>query len=213
MTVQLQNVVPLFLEKEKIQRSEIWGQDHAFLKGECVQVVAPSGSGKTSLVHFIYGLRNDYDGKILFEETKMKKLGVSKLAAIRATRMSIIFQDLRLFKDFSVKQNLEVKRSLAPFHEESKIPEMADRLGIANKLSQKAGLCSYGEQQRIAIIRALQQPFDLIVMDEPFSHLDAVNSKKALELIEEESAARGAGMILADLEPISFFNSKRILHL
>ena len=213
MVVSLQNVIPQFLEKEKIQRSEIWGHDHAFNKGESVQVVAPSGSGKTSLVHFIYGMRNDYDGKILFEDQKMKKLGPSKLSAIRATRMSIIFQDLRLFKDFSVRENLEVKRSLAPFHAESKIEEMADRLGIANKLSQKAGLCSYGEQQRIAIIRALQQPFDLIVMDEPFSHLDAANGKKALDLIEEEAALRGAGMLLADLEPIPFFNAKSILHL
>jgi len=54
---------------------------------------------------------------------------------------------------------------------------MAERLGIQNKLQQAAGKCSYGEQQRIAIIRALQQPFDFIVLDEPFSHLDEDNSK------------------------------------
>lgn len=81
---------------------------------------------------------------------------------------------------------------------------MAERLGIKNKLTQQAETCSYGEQQRIAIIRALQQPFDLIVLDEPFSHLDENNSKIALNLIEEEAAQRNASIILADLHELPF---------
>ena len=213
MTITLQKVVPQFLEKEKIERSEIWGHEQVFNKGEKIKIVAPSGSGKTSLVHFMYGLRKDYSGDILLEKKKLKGKTPARIAAIRATHLSIIFQDLRLFGDISVLQNLEIKRALAPFHSASRIPEMAEKLGIANKLSQKAGLCSYGEQQRIAIIRALQQPFDFIIMDEPFSHLDETNSKKAMSLIETEAAERGACIIIADLEPISFFNPDRILHL
>ena len=90
---------------------------------------------------------------------------------------------------------------------------MAERLDIANKLTQNAGICSYGEQQRIAIIRALQQPFDFIIMDEPFSHLDENNREKAMQLIEEEAGVRGAAIILADLKPIEFFNAEHIIHL
>ena len=213
MTVSLKNIIPRFLEKEKTDRSEIWGQDLVFRKGEKSQVVAPSGSGKTSLVHFIYGLRSDYDGDIYFGDKNIRAVAPPVLADLRAARMSIIFQDLRLFGDLTVFQNLAVKRALAPYHSDDRIPEMAERLGIGNKLSQTARTCSYGEQQRIAIIRALQQPFDCIIMDEPFSHLDETNSRKAMALIEEEAAARGAAIILADLEPISFFNANSILHL
>ncbi len=213
MNITLKNIVPQFLEKEKIQRSQIWGQEHTFRKGEMIQIVAPSGSGKTSLVHFLYGLRKDYTGDILLGEKKLKSLTPPVLAAIRADDVSIIFQDLRLFKDFSTQQNIEIKRLLSAFHNTSKINEMAERLGIANKLTQNAGTCSYGEQQRIAIIRALQQPFDFIIMDEPFSHLDENNREKAMQLIEEEAEARGAAIILADLKPIEFFNAEHIIHL
>ncbi len=213
MVISLKNVEPDFLEKEKTENSAIWKKAITFTKGKNIQIVAPSGSGKTSLVHFLYGLRKDYGGSILFDTKEIKKLNSVDVADLRANEMSIIFQDLRLFKNFSVLQNLEIKRALSPYHPTSLITEMAARLGIANKLSQQAGTCSYGEQQRIAIIRALQQPFQFIFLDEPFSHLDENNSKKAIELIEEEAEKRGAAIILADLHPIPFFNAESTLHL
>ena len=73
--------------------------------------------------------------------------------------------------------------------------------------------CSYGEQQRVAIIRALQQPFDFLLMDEPFSNLDDANRKKAMELIEEEVSKRNASIILADLKRLDFFAADRIVYL
>lgn len=90
---------------------------------------------------------------------------------------------------------------------------MAERLGISNKLQKQVRLCSYGEQQRIAIIRALQQPFDFILMDEPYSHLDENNRKIATALIEEEAAKRNAGILLADLKRVEYFNADRIVQL
>ena len=90
---------------------------------------------------------------------------------------------------------------------------MAERLGIANKLNKLCKTCSYGEQQRIAIIRSLQQPFNVLLLDEPFSHLDENNRKIAMTLIEEEAAERNAGIILADLKPIEYFNAGKTLHL
>ncbi len=90
---------------------------------------------------------------------------------------------------------------------------MAGRLGIASKLGVKCGTCSYGEQQRIAIIRALQQPFDFLLLDEPFSHLDENNRQKAMELMEEESSLRNATIILADLREIEYFKHERKVHL
>ncbi len=212
MQITIKQLAPAFLEKEKIQRSEIWNKDISFSKGEKIQLVAPSGSGKTSFVHFLYGMRKDYTGAVLFNGKEISNMNPEQTAAMRSGQLSIVFQDLRLFIDHSALENISIKRALEPFGED-RISEMAEKLGIASKLQQVAGICSYGERQRIAIIRALQQPFDFIVLDEPFSHLDEANSKKALALIEEEAAKRNAGIILADLEAVPFYKSDKTFHL
>ena len=209
----LNNIIPDFLETEKVIGSEIWNQDILISKGQKIQLIAPSGSGKTSLVHFIYGLRKDYNGQILFDGNDVKSFSAEKLSGFRRSYMSIVFQDLRLFPEQTARQNIEVKRLLEPFASSERMEYMTALLGIQSKLDQPAKLCSYGEQQRIAIVRALQQPFDLLVLDEPFSHLDESNREKAMLLIQEEVAARNATMLLADLKPIEYFNADRILHL
>lgn len=208
----IKNVAPVFLEKEKISRSEIWNKEIVFNKGERIQLVAPSGSGKTSFVHFLYGMRKDYTGNIIINGKDIRNNNPEQTASLRSNEISIVFQDLRLFTDHSALENINIKRELNPMPH-NKIEHMAERLGIASKLKQQAGICSYGERQRIAIIRALQQPFDFIILDEPFSHLDEANSKKALALIEEEAEQRGAGIILADLERVSFFKADQTIHL
>lgn len=90
---------------------------------------------------------------------------------------------------------------------------MAERLGISSRLQTKGRVCSYGEQQRAVIIRALLQPFDILLLDEPFSHLDNKNAEKAMELIVEESKLRNATIIFADLERIDYFPFTRLFHL
>ncbi len=213
MQIQLQQLVPTFIEAEKISNSEIWNSNVVFNAGEKIQIVAPSGSGKTSLIHFLYGLRKDFNGKILYNSTSISNFDAEKFAAYRQQNISIVFQDLRLFAEHTVMQNLDIKRQLNPFHTESKIAAMAKRLGIENKLNKPCKTCSYGEQQRIAIIRSLQQPFDFLLLDEPFSHLDENNRKKAMELMEEEAAARKAAIILADLKAIEYFKADKTLNL
>ena len=194
MQIVLQKIVPSFFTKENYTDSQVWGKPVIFNKGENIHIVAPSGSGKTSLIHFLYGLRNDYTGDILYDNENIKAFDAEKFSLWRKQHISIVFQDLRLFTDQTVLQNLEIKRLLSPYHDESKIVAMAKQLGIESKLDKLCNTCSYGEQQRMAIIRALQQPFDFLLLDEPFSHLDDANTKKAMELIEEEAAARNAAI-------------------
>ena len=213
MQILLQEIVPTYFEKEQITGSEIWGKNITFNKGEHVHIVAPSGSGKTSLIHFIYGLRKDYDGIISYQNESIKNFSLEKFSTFRQKNLSVIFQDLRLFTDQSVRANIELKRQLDPYHPPEKIDEMAKRLGIANKLNRIAKTCSYGEQQRIAIIRSLMQPFDFLLLDEPFSNLDDNNRRKAFDLIYEECKHRGASMIFADLKLLEFFNNEKVLNL
>lgn len=213
MQILLKEIIPTYFEKEQISGSEIWGKHITFNKGEHVHIVAPSGSGKTSLIHFIYGLRKDYDGTISYQNENIKNFSFEKFSTFRQKHLSIVFQDLRLFTDQSARDNIELKRQLTPYHPPQKIEEMAKRLGIANKLNRLAKTCSYGEQQRIVIIRSLMQPFDFLLLDEPFSNLDENNRYKAFDLISEECKQRSASMIFADLKELDFFKGQRILKL
>ena len=211
--IQLRKVTPDYIEKEKRSASQIWEQTIAVNKGEHLHIVAPSGSGKTSLMHFIYGLRKDYSGHILYDDADIKNFSTQNFSAFRQHTISIIFQDLRLFEDRTVKENLEIKRMLQPYHQPDAIDEMVQRLGLKNKLNQEIKKCSYGEQQRIAIIRALMQHFDFLLLDEPYSHLDEDNRKKAMELIYEECEKRNAAMIFADLKPLELLKGERMVYL
>jgi ABC-type lipoprotein export system ATPase subunit len=213
MQLTISNLLPTYFEKSRTQTSEIWGKELVWQKGELIKIVAPSGSGKSSLVNFLYGMRRDYTGNIRYDQQDIRNTNAEGLAAIRKDQVSIVFQDLRLFPGQTVQQNLEIKRQLNPYHPAEKISEMAERLGIGNKLNSLAQTCSYGEQQRVAIIRALLQPFDFLLLDEPFSHLDNNNSRHAMTLMLEEANARQASIIFADLERIEFFPFTRLFHL
>ena len=213
MQISLQKILPVFFNDAEVSHSQVWNQQVVFDEGANTHIIAPSGSGKTSLIHFLYGLRTDFTGDIKYDGMSIKDFDKEKKATLRQQTISIVFQDLRLFPDQTVYENIEIKRLLSPFRPVDQITAMASRLGIQNKLQQLCGTCSYGEQQRIAIIRALQQPFQYLLLDEPFSNLDEVNRQKAMELIQEEATARKASIILADLKKIDYFNAGSILNL
>jgi putative ABC transport system ATP-binding protein len=213
MQLILQQLLPTYFDKETTLHSEIWGKNLVVEKGEFIKIIAPSGSGKTSLINFMYGMRNDYNGTISYDHHTIRQSSPEDLSRYRKDHISIVFQDLRLFPGQTVQENLEIKRQLNPYHPASMISKMATRLGMGNKLPSSCSTCSYGEQQRVAIIRSLLQPFDILLLDEPFSHLDNNNAEKAMELILEESRLRNATIIFADLERIDYFPYTRLFHL
>jgi len=213
MYLEIDQLLPEYFDESRKKDSEVWGKNIRVDKGEFIKIVAPSGSGKTSLMHFLYGIRHEYKGSVSYDGHRIKKFGSEDFAKYRQSHISIVFQDLRLLPEQTVYENIEIKRQLRPYHPTEKIREMAERLGIGTKLSSKARTCSYGEQQRVAIIRSLMQPFDFLLLDEPFSHLDNKNSENAMELMVEEARARQASIVFADLERIDYYPFTRIFHL
>ena len=203
MEIALSAVVPVPLrEKVLQQQSDIWNRNVTFNPGQFIKIKAPSGTGKTTLVHYLYHVRYDYTGTIAINGKPWPSYTPNELAALRQQQISVVFQDLRLFDQLTALENVELKRVMhpQPLYGAEKIHEFAERLGVSHVLNQSGATLSYGERQRIAIIRALVQPFQWLMMDEPFSHLDDDNAGKAAALIGEECRKRNAGFILTDLD-------------
>jgi ABC-type lipoprotein export system ATPase subunit len=215
MQLELQNIIPIPLKEQLLRRnSDVWNKQLQLQGSEFVKIKAPSGSGKTTFVHIIYKLRKDFEGKVLWNDRKLNSINPDELALLRQQNLSIIFQDLRLFPNLTARENIELNRVLQqPIYESAVIDEMAEQLNITHILNQQAATCSYGEQQRIAIVRSLMQPFTWLIMDEPFSHLDNNNIRKAAALISNECKKRKAGIILTDLEEDAHFEYTKFLNL
>ena len=148
---------------------------------------------------YILGYRNDYYGQIMFDETDISQLRISDWVSIRKNSISHLFQELRLFPELTALENVEIKNKLTKKASSKQITDWFARLGISDKLHSKLGIMSFGQQQRVAMIRALVQPFDFILLDEPISHLDPDNSCIMGEIMTEEAQAQGAGIIITSI--------------
>ena len=189
----------------------IWRQNRVFFKGKNYVIPAASGRGKTTLVNIIGGLRADYRGDAFFDKTNLRGIAADEFATIRANQISIMHQELRLFAELTGRQNIAMNPEND--RDEALIEKLALRLEILPLLDKPCGLLSRGQQQRVALIRALVRPFDWLLLDEPFSHLDEINAKKALDCITEIANERGAGMIATSLGNTDMFNDFEILDL
>jgi ABC-type lipoprotein export system ATPase subunit len=206
MTLRLDQIVPKPLkDKSSLAQSAVWRKNIAFEQTEYVFIQAPSGTGKTTLIHILYGIRQDYEGTVYWEQQPLQQYSSESLASLRASQLSIVFQDMRLFPELTAWENLEIKRSLTNTVSAEEAANWMTRLGIGDKKDALAKTLSYGEQQRLSIVRALLQPYSFLLMDEPFSHLDKRNTALAAGLILEITKRNKAGMILADLDENSYF--------
>jgi ABC-type lipoprotein export system ATPase subunit len=208
MDIEFNGITPLPLA-EFITENSIWNTNFTFTQGNKYQIVAPSGKGKSTLVGIIAGTRGDFDGNLLFEGQNSRQFKPMRWSQWRANECSIVFQDLQLFPKLTVLQNLmlmsEIQQALnnnASPKDQTKetLIDRAKQLGIETKMDVLVGNLSFGQMQRVAILRALNRPFQWIVLDEPFSHLDAANAKIALDLITSIAFNRNAGIIITALD-------------
>lgn len=197
--IHLQQTLPeVFAGRDAIV-SQIWHQDIIFSKGKRYLIEAASGTGKSSLCSYIYGYRHDYQGIINFDEKNIRSLSIGEWTDIRKNSLSILFQELRIFPELTALENVLLKNRLTNYKKKKEILTLFEATGIADKINEKAGKLSFGQQQRVAFIRSLCQPFDFIFLDEPVSHLDNENSAIMGSLLMKEVETQGAGVIVTSI--------------
>lgn len=180
---------------EPYRQSDVWLSDLVLRKGQSYNISAESGTGKSSMCAYIYGSRKDYLGEIFFNNTDIRSFSIKDWQAVRRTSLAYLPQDLGLFPELTAWENIILKNDLTSHFSEDKISSLFSRLGIDGRKDFPVGKMSIGQQQRVAIIRALCQPFDFILLDEPVSHLDEQNNRIAASIIEEEAALQNAAII------------------
>lgn len=179
--------------------SDIWQQDIRFEKGKVYLVEADSGKGKSTFCSYIQGYRHDFSGQILFDDADILRLRSSQWVAIRQRNISLLFQELRLFPELTAMENVEIKNKLTGHKSRQQIEQWFSMLGISDKQDTRVGLMSFGQQQRVAMMRALVQPFDFILADEPISHLDDSNAALMADIMMTEARSQGAGVIITSI--------------
>ena len=193
--ITLNNTLPRVFAGHNGIHSDVWLQDVRLERGKHYLISAESGTGKSSMCSYIYGYRQDYSGSIAFDGKDIHSLSIDQWCDIRQRHIAYLPQDMRLFGELTAMENVELKNRLTGFKTSEDIKRLFDTLGIADKLDSLASKLSIGQQQRVAIIRTLCQPFDFILLDEPVSHLDEENNRIVARLITDEAQRQGAGVI------------------
>ena len=197
--ISLNNTVPEVFANRTDMDSDIWGKQACFEKGKLYLVEAGSGTGKSSLLSYIYGFRRDYQGDILFDETNINAFSIKMWTELRKKTISLLWQELRLFPELSAWENVIIKNNITKFQNKKTMVAWFEQLGIQDKMDTIVDKMSFGQQQRVALIRALCQPFDFIFVDEPISHLDSANANIMAEIILAEAKRQGAAVIVTSI--------------
>ena len=211
--IVFRNVLPSVFANRTDLSSDIWQGNVTFERGHLYLVEAASGQGKSTFCSYVVGYRNDYTGEVLFDDTDRSRLTLSQWIDIRKSHVSHLFQELRLFPALTAMENVEIKNKLTKFKCRRQIEQWFEMLGIADKMDSKIGRMSFGQQQRVALIRSLVQPFDFLLADEPISHLDDNNSRIMGEIMMQEAKSQGAGVIVTSIGKHIDLNYERVLKL
>ena len=160
-------------------------------------ILGQSGSGKTTLLNILAGILAPKQGQVLIADTDIHSLSGAKKDQFRGRNVGLVFQTAHFIRSLSVRDNLRWTQKLAGLNiDDARIEALLDRLNILSHLKKKTDQLSVGEQQRLAIARALVNKPKVILADEPTSALDDENCTEVLNLLEHEAQDAGAALLI-----------------
>jgi putative ABC transport system ATP-binding protein len=191
------------------------GISFQILSGEFISIVGPSGSGKSTLLGIIAGLDNPTSGQVLIDSVDITHMTESRLAAVRNSKIGMVFQAFNLIPTLTAQENVEIplyvgKHKGSP---STRARELLTLVGLAHRLNHRPNQLSGGEQQRVAIARALATDPAFVIADEPTGNLDARNGENVLKLIAELREQTGKTFIIATHDPVVASHADRSIRI
>ncbi len=185
--IEIKNVTKIYNETE-VQVNAVNGITLDFQEGEFAAIVGPSGSGKTTLLNLIGGLDNPTSGEIIIDGTNLAKLKSSELIDFRMRNIGFVFQAYNLIPVLTAKENVEFIMSLQKWSRQERDErtfELLKAVGLYDRANSRPTKMSGGQQQRIAVARALASRPKFVLADEPTANLDSKSSSTLLEIMEK----------------------------
>lgn len=193
--------------------SDVWHQSLQLKRGEAYLIEAHGHGQVITLQRHIWISKRLSWGLSVLTGKNIRNFSVTDWVEIRKHSISMLFQELRLFTELTAWENIQLKNSLTGYKSKQEIKAWLEMFGIADKWDTPVGKMSFGQQQRVALVRALCQPFDFIFLDEPISHLDEENGRLMSKILVEETDKQGAGIIVTSIGKHLELNYTKILRL
>jgi lipoprotein-releasing system ATP-binding protein len=214
-----------FLEARGIVKSYEVGQTHLTVlrdldltveKGEMIAIVGASGVGKSTLLHILGGLDRVNQGTVSVDGTELTSLADSEVVRFRNRHVGFVFQFHHLLPEFDARENTEMPMRIArmPAAEaRARAEELLQRVRLRERMSHRPGMLSGGEQQRVAVARALVMRPSLFLADEPTGDLDEATADALHDLLKEMHQAYGITSVIATHNPRLAAACDRVLRL
>jgi putative ABC transport system ATP-binding protein len=181
--------------------------------GDFVALMGPSGSGKTTLLGLLSGLDRPEHGRVHWHGTPMDELGPAEHRDIRRTSIGIVFQSFGLLPTLSALENVELPLRVAGVpvaRAEEEAMRLLDRLGLSHRLENRTFELSAGQQQRVAVARALVTSPEIVLADEPIAEVDTENADLILDALADVSR-RGGAVLAATHNPAALLYAGRVV--
>jgi putative ABC transport system ATP-binding protein len=170
--------------------------DFRIAAGEQVVLMGQSGSGKTTLLHIIAGIGQANSGQVCVAGTDIARLSESRRDLFRARTIGYVFQTFNLLAGFSALENVLLGMTFAGRHDAARARALLERVGLTRRLSHKPAMLSVGEQQRVAVARALANRPKLLLADEPTANVDRGHQQQIIALIRETCREENVALLL-----------------
>jgi putative ABC transport system ATP-binding protein len=183
--------------------------------GEFVAIMGPSGSGKSTLLGIIAGLDSPTSGRVLVDGVDITRMSEGQLAQIRNAKIGMVFQAFNLIPTLTAQENVEAPLYVGkhPGSPSARARELLELVGLSHRLGNRPNQLSGGEQQRVAVARALAANPAIVIMDEPTGNLDKANGDNVLQMIRDLRTATGTTFIIATHDPNVAGSADRAVHI
>jgi putative ABC transport system ATP-binding protein len=182
-------------------------------KGEMVAIMGPSGSGKSTLLNLIGLLDRPTSGSYLLDGKEVAKLSGGELSKVRGQKIGFIFQSFNLIPYLSALNNVILGQKYAGINDDKAARESLSKVGLADRIKHRPNELSGGEQQRVAVARALAKNPPIILADEPTGNLDSKSSKEIMTMLCNLHEEQGITIVMITHDPNMAHYAQRIIHI
>jgi putative ABC transport system ATP-binding protein len=210
--IQLQNITKSY-PMGKGELKVLQGINLSIEKGEMVAIMGPSGSGKSTLLNMIGLLDRPSSGSYILDQREVAKLTPAEQSRVRGQKIGFIFQSFNLISYLSAIDNVELGQKYASKIDSKVAREALAKVGLTDRMNHKPSELSGGEQQRVAVARALAKNPPIILADEPTGNLDSHSSKDIMSILTSLHKEQNITLVMITHDPNIAHYCQRIVHI